>query len=560
MDITMQRIFLTGLPGSGKSSVGHAIASLLGWQFIDSDDLLAGQSGVPVGQVLTELGEERFRQLESEILRTSSDQERVVIATGGGAIISATNRELMRERGLSVYLQASVETAWQRIQQHLQQSGASAVRPLVVGNDGSQRLQKLYETRKAWYEEAEIHLDTEQHTPGTLAQRLVAYALISGFLVPPIAPREVITQQLLTSTSQAIVEWGGLRHLPATLRSYELPKRLFIVTDSVVDALYAQPLLTMLEEAGFVPQIFTIPAGEASKSFTCFQQIIDWLVQQKAEQKEAIVALGGGVVGDLTGFVASCYQRGVPLVQIPTTLLAQVDSAIGGKTGINHALGKNLIGAFYQATLIYADPAFLLTLPERVYREGWAEIIKYAMILDADLFSILEEQVVALQARDADLLSALIARCIRMKMDIVQGDERDGGLRNILNYGHTFGHALEAITEYGAWLHGEAVSIGMQVAAHIAVASGLLSQEDADRQSNLLQAFGMPVQCAGIDIDAAMQAMQRDKKVRAGSSRWVLVTGIGHAEVYSDIDTRLAREAIAAVCPPGLMSGQRVNQ
>ncbi len=387
MDITMQRIFLTGLPGSGKSSVGSSMASLLGWNFIDTDDLLAGQNGMPVGQVLTELGEERFRQLESELLRSAADSEKVVIATGGGVVISAANREFMRERGLTIYLQVSVETAWQRIQQHVEQSGESVLRPLVVGEDGPQRLRKLYETRKGWYEEAPAHIDTEKYTPELLAQRLVAYALTSGLLASPGAPREVITQQLLTSTSQGVVEWGGLRHLPDTLRSYELPKRLFIVSDSAVGALYARPLQDVLEEHGFQPHVFTIPAGEASKSFACFQQIIDWLVQQKAEQKEAIIALGGGVVGDLAGFVAACYQRGVPLVQVPTTLLAQVDSAIGGKTGINHALGKNLIGAFYQSKLIYADPAFLLTLPERVYREGWAEIIKYAMILDAELFS-----------------------------------------------------------------------------------------------------------------------------------------------------------------------------
>ncbi len=560
MDITMQRIFLTGLPGSGKLSVGRSMAALLGWDFIDTDDLLAGQSGMPVGQVLTELGEERFRQLESELLRTAAASEKVVIATGGGVVISAANREFMRERGLTVYLQVSVETAWQRIQHHLEQSGASVVRPLVVGDDGSQRLRRLYETRKGWYEEAAAHIDTEQYTSEMLAQRLVAYALISGLLASSGATREVITQQLLTSTSQGVVEWGGVRHLPATLRSYELPRRLFIVTDSAVGALYARPLQDVLEEDGFQPHIFTIPAGEASKSFACFQQIIDWLVEQKAEQKEAIIALGGGVVGDLAGFVASCYQRGVPLIQAPTTLLAQVDFAIGGKTGINHALGKNLIGAFYQAKLIYADPAFLLTLPERVYREGWAEIIKYAMILDAELFTILEEQVSALLARDAGLLSAIIARCMRMKMDIVQRDERDGGLRNILNYGHTFGHALEAITEYGAWLHGEAVSIGMEVAARIAVASGLLSQEDAKRQRNLLQAFGLPVQCAGVDIEAVMQSMLRDKKVRAGNTRWVLLTGIGHADVFSNIDTSIAREAIAAVCAPGLLSEQGASQ
>ena len=556
----MQRIFLTGLPGSGKSSVGRSMAALLGWNFIDTDDLLAGQGGVPVGQILTELGEERFRQLESEILRAATGQERVVIATGGGVVISAANREFMRERGLVVYLQVSVETAWLRIQLHLQQGGASVVRPLVVGDDGQQRLRMLYETRQGWYEEAPAHIDTEQQTPEMLAQRLVAYALTSGLLASPGAAREVVTQQLLTSTSQGVVEWGGLRHLPATLRSYEVPRRLFIVTDSAVGALYARPLQDVLEEDGFQPHVFTIAAGEASKSFACFQQIIDWLVEQKAEQKEAILALGGGVVGDLAGFVASCYQRGVPLVQVPTTLLAQVDSAIGGKTGINHALGKNLIGAFYQAKLIYADPAFLLTLPERVYREGWAEIIKYALILDAGLFNILEEQVSALLARDAGLLSAIVARCMRMKMDIVQRDERDGGLRNILNYGHTFGHALEAITEYGTWLHGEAVAIGMEVAARIAVASGLMSQEDANRQRNLLQAFGLPVRCAGVDIDAVMRAMQRDKKVRAGNTRWVLATGIGQADVFSGIDTSIAREAIAAVCSPDDRNEQGASQ
>jgi shikimate kinase/3-dehydroquinate synthase len=560
MDITMQRLFLTGLPGSGKSSVGRSIAAMLGWNFIDTDDLVAGQGGVPVGQVLIELGEERFRQLESELLRAAAAQEQVVIATGGGVVISAANREFMREHGLTVYLEVSVETAWQRIQQHLQHSGASVVRPLVVGDDGPQRLHSLYESRRVWYEEADAHIDTEQHSPEMLAQRLVAFALASGLLASPHGSRKVITQQLLTSTSQGIVEWGGLRQLPATLRSYELPARLFIVTDSAVGALYARPLEDALVEDGFQPRVFTVPAGEASKSFACFQQIIDWLVGQKAEQNEAIIALGGGVVGDLAGFVAASYQRGVPLVQVPTTLLAQVDSAIGGKTGINHPLGKNLIGAFYQAKLIYTDPAFLLTLPERVYREGWAEIIKYAMTLDAELFNILEEQTSALLARDAKLLPAIIARCIRMKMDIVQRDERDSSLRTILNYGHTFGHALEAITEYGTWLHGEAVSIGMEVAARIAIASDLLSPEDARRQRNLLQAFGLPVQCAGVDIETAMQAMQRDKKVRAGAMRWVLAKSIGYAEVFSNIDTDMVREAIAAVCSSGDRDGQEANE
>jgi shikimate kinase/3-dehydroquinate synthase len=542
----MQRIFLTGLSGSGKSTVGRLLANLLGWRFVDTDDLLSERSNMPVGQLLVELGEERFRQMETEALIDAANGERLVIATGGGAVISATNREFMSEHGMVVYLQLSVETAWQRIQEHIQQTGA--VRPLVAGVDGQQRLHDLYEARKAWYEQADVCINTDILTPAKVASRIVATALAHGYLSPPSIPREAITQHLHTGSSQAIIEWGGLQHLPLTLRSYELQPRLFVVTDSEVGALYAQPLQELLRDAGFVSHIFTVPAGESSKSFQCFQQIIDWLVEQKAESKEAIIALGGGVVGDLTGFVASCYLRGVPFIQVPTTLLAQVDSAIGGKTGINHPRGKNLIGAFYQPKLIYIDPAFLLTLPERVYREGWAEIIKYAMILDADLFSILEQNIAALQSRNAALLTAVVARCIRMKMEVVQRDERDGGLRNILNYGHTFGHALEAITDYGTWLHGEAVAIGMEVASRIAVASGLLSQEEARRQTRLLQAFDLPVRSRGVNIDAIVNAMQRDKKVRAGRTRWILSTQIGHAELYSDIDASIALDAIAAIC------------
>lgn len=542
----MQRIFLIGLSGSGKSTVGRLLANLLGWKFVDTDELLSERGNMPVGQVLVELGEERFRQMESQALIDAASQERIVIATGGGAVISATNRDFMREHGLTVYLQLSVETAWRRVQEHVRQTGA--LRPLVAGIDGQQRLYDLYEARKAWYEQADVHLNADILTPAKVANRIVATALVYGYLSSPSVAREVITQHLRTGSSQAIIEWGGLQHLPLTLRSYELQPRLFIVTDSEVGALYAQPLQELLKGAGFVPHIFTVPAGESSKSFECFQQIIDWLVEHKAEAKEAILALGGGVVGDLTGFVASCYLRGVPFIQVPTTLLAQVDSAIGGKTGINHPLGKNLIGAFYQPRLIYVDPAFLLTLPERAYREGWAEIVKYAITLDADLFGLLEEHIAALQSRDATLLTAVVARCIRMKMEVVQRDERDSGLRNILNYGHTFGHALEAITDYGTWLHGEAVAIGMEVASRIAVASGLFSQEEAQRQTRLLQAFDLPVRCPGVNTDAIMNAMQRDKKVRAGRTRWVLATHIGHAQVYSDIDASVVRDAIAEVC------------
>ena len=544
----MQRIFLTGLSGSGKSSVGRRVSELLRWDFIDTDTLLSERCGMPVGQVLIEFGEQRFRQMESEALISAAGYERVVIATGGGMVISEANRTFMREHGLTVYLETSVEIAWQRVQEQIHQSGKSAERPLVVGTDGQQRLQSLFLARNRWYEEAGVCVNTNEDPLEIVADRVVAFALTNGFLSSSSLSQETVTLQLGKITSRAVVEWGGLRYLPQSLKSAGFSQRVFIVTDSDIGRLYSEPILALLLNAGFVPQIFTIPAGEASKSILSWQQILDWLVEQKAEQREPIIALGGGVIGDLAGFVAATYHRGVPLVQIPTSLLAQVDSAIGGKTGINHPLGKNLIGAFYQPGLIIVDPAFLLTLPARVYLEGWAEIVKYGMILDAALFEMLEEHSSLLHARDATLLTKIITRCIRLKMDVVQRDERDGGLRNILNYGHTFGHALEALTDYGAWLHGEAVAIGMEVAARIAVARGLLTNEHALRQRELLLALHLPLCCPGIDTISVLEKMQRDKKVRAGHMRWILPTQIGHAEIYDDIPLALIQEAVAMVC------------
>src|SRR5579883_2300041 len=547
----MQQIFLTGLSGSGKSTVGRQVAALLNWEFVDTDDTLAARAGMQVGQTLSEYGEARFRELESEALREAAGRERVVVSTGGGIVISEANRALMREQGLVVYLRTSVETAWQRIQEHLRAAGEPAYRPLVAGPDGQQRLRELLTTRAAWYEQAPVHLTTDQLAPENAARQIIISALAGGQLLAADSVRVSSNLRLGGVVSQAVIEWGSFCQLPAALQTITTQKRVFIVTDSSVGALYAEAVRNLLEAAELEPFIFTVPAGEGSKSFTCFQQIIDWLVEHHAERSEPLVALGGGVVGDLTGFVAASYRRGVPLVQVPTTLLAQIDSAIGGKTGINHAKGKNLIGAFYQPTLIFADPAVLLTLPERAYREGWAEIIKTGVILDAELFAMLEERLPDIERRDAELLTRVVARCIRIKMDVVQGDERDSGLRNILNYGHTFGHALEAITEYGTWLHGEAVSIGMEVAGRIAVARGLISEDDLSRQRELSQAIGLPVECPGVDGEAILSAMRHDKKVLAGRSRWILPTRIGQAQMYGDVPLEIVRAAIAAVCQPG---------
>lgn len=542
----MGRIFLTGLSGAGKSTVGRLTARMLGWRLLDTDDLIAQRMGCPVGQVLSEAGEARFRLLESEALAAAASEPDVVIATGGGIVIAESNRHLMRQRGLTIYLRTSVEQAWQRLDRSTRQASSATFRPLVAGPNGQQKLEALYHTRQQWYEEAELRLVTDGQTPESLARQIIAEAIARGALCSEAAPPQEFALDLGQTTSQAVIEWGGLHHLPQRLQALGFSKRVFLVTDSSVGQWYAEPLKKLLESAGLDARIHSIPAGEASKSLATFEEAIDWLVQERAERQEPLVALGGGVVGDLAGFVAACYQRGMPLIQVPTTLLAQVDAAIGGKTAVNHPLGKNLIGAYYQPRLTLADPACLLTLPERAYREGWAEIIKYGVSLDAELFDLLETSP-AIQPHHSALLTQVIARCIRLKLEIVQGDEREQGQRAILNYGHTFGHALEAITDYTTWLHGEAVSIGMEVAAQIAQARGIFAPEDAERQQALLRKYGLPIVCPEIDTDAALERMSRDKKVRNGAMRWVLATRIGQAGVYDAVPIEQVRQAIETV-------------
>lgn len=347
-----------------------------------------------------------------------------------------------------------------------------------------------------------------------------------------------------------VVEWGGLGRLARYLEQLHLPPRIFLITDSNLQRLYAPSLLPGLTSAGYEPHLYTIPAGEASKAQEQLHAIYDWLLEQRAERREAIVALGGGVVGDLAGFAAATYLRGVPLVQVPTSLLAQVDAAIGGKTGINHPRGKNLIGAFYHPRLVLADPATLLTLPERERTEGWAEIVKYGIILDTELFARLEAHATLLrdfQPPPVALLCQIIARSIALKVSVIEEDEREQGLRAILNYGHTVGHALENVAGYGSWLHGEAVSLGMVAAAALAQQAGMFVQDEMERQNRLLEALGLPVSCQGAaPVEAILAAMRLDKKVAAKRIHWILPQRIGQVTI-STLPDELVQQVLTAL-------------
>lgn len=307
---------------------------------------------------------------------------------------------------------------------------------------------------------------------------------------------------------------------------------VLVVTNEVVAPIYLERVCNTL--SGFRVRQLVLPDGEAHKTLGTVEKILDVLVQSGYSRDATVLALGGGVVGDMAGFAAACYQRGVAFLQVPTTLLAQVDSAVGGKTAVNHSQGKNLIGAFHQPVAVVADTDTLATLPDRELKAGLAEVIKYGAIMDSAFLDWLEQNMSGLLERESENLAYAIRRSCELKARVVEMDEREHGCRAILNFGHTFGHAIEALSGYGQWLHGEAVAAGMVMAAEYSVARGLLGADEAERLKRVVRAAGLPVSPPALAGSAFMQAMAHDKKVLGGRIRLVLLRRLGEATVTDD--------------------------
>jgi 3-dehydroquinate synthase len=319
-----------------------------------------------------------------------------------------------------------------------------------------------------------------------------------------------------------------------------------VLSDSQVAPLYLARVGKALEKAGARVLSVVVEPGEQAKSWSTLDRVFDALLAARCGRDSLLVALGGGVIGDLGGFAAATYQRGIPFLQVPTTLLAQVDSSVGGKTAINHARGKNMIGAFHQPLAVIADVGTLDSLPERELRAGVAEVIKHGFILDPAFVEWLESNIEKLLARDRHALAHAVRRSCELKAQVVAEDEREAGQRAILNFGHTFGHAIEAGAGYGEWLHGEAVAAGMVMAAELSARVGSLRREDAERVTRLIARAGLPVRGPKLALDKYLELMQVDKKAAAGKVRFILLDGVGRAVLRGDLDPRLVRESIAA--------------
>jgi len=339
-----------------------------------------------------------------------------------------------------------------------------------------------------------------------------------------------------------------LPRLGEYLREHSLGSEIFVISDDNVARLYQDRISVALKNAGLDAPFFTIPAGERSKSLEIADQLYSSLISHQATRNATIIAFGGGVVGDLAGFIAATYLRGVQFVQMPTTILAQVDSSVGGKVGVNHRLGKNLIGAFHQPVFVLIDPSLLTTLPQREVLAGLAEVIKYGFIWDGWFFDLLNSQFSSIVGlADANLIETVLETCCKIKAEVVRQDERESGLRAILNFGHTIGHALESATGYETFLHGEAILHGMRGAVYLSQVAGRLPQEEAQIAQTMIRHLLPPIIPKTVSVDDLLSDMQQDKKRSTSGQLWILLDGIGHAVMTRDVSPQQVRQAVEFV-------------
>jgi len=521
-------LWLLGMMGAGKSAVGRALAAELGLPFLDLDREVEAAAGCSIAELFASKGEAAFRRRERAALEALAGR-RAVVALGGGAPAQPGVPARLAASGTRVYLRARPETLLARI-------GEAADRPLLAGLGPAERLaelRRLLALREPAYREAELVLDTDgldvAGVAAELARRLAQRPPRTRGTTPPGRRRVEVA---LGERSYAIeIGAGILGELGAAVKRTVAPTRVFVITTPPVGRRWAGPVLRSLREAGLRVKRLDVPDGERSKSLAQAGRLWDQLLAAGADRGSAIVALGGGVVGDLAGFVAATLLRGVAVVQVPTSLLAMVDSSVGGKTGVNVARGKNLVGAFHQPRLVWIDAVTLRTLPPRQLRAGLAEVVKHAAIRDAGLFAALEaEGEGLLAARAPERFVPLLERNCAIKAAVVAADERESGLRMHLNFGHTLGHAVEALARYRGVLHGEAVAIGMAFAARRSEALGLAEPGTAARLVALLERLGLPTELPAHPRRAYLAALSVDKKKRDGRIQFVALRAIGRAE------------------------------
>jgi 3-dehydroquinate synthase len=520
-------IILTGFMGTGKSSVGRLLAARLRLTFVDTDELIARRAGKPVAAIFADEGEAVFRAREAEVARELAGQSSLVIATGGGMMVAEANVAALAGGNAVICLQASPAEIVRRLQDE------QYSRPLIAGDEPAQRVQTLLAQRQSAYARF-TSIPTEGKTPEEVATSIAGCL----GLEPAAAGGETARLQVRYPGGSYEVQVGS--GLLAEVAALVGSGPAVVISDENVAPLFAR-------HCGVEP-VLTIPAGEAHKRLETVRLLYDQLLEAKLERGGTIVALGGGMVGDVAGFVAATYLRGVRLVQCPTTLLAMVDASVGGKTGVDLPQGKNLVGAFKQPEAVIADVLTLGTLPLAEVAAGMAEMVKHGLLGGS---ALLEELTAPawLPLPPPDLRQRLIARAIAVKRDVVEEDPYEKGRRAVLNLGHTFAHAIEQVSEYRV-SHGEAVAIGLAAAAHLSAALGFAPASLQDQIEQILRRLTLPVRIpAGLEPEALLLAMGQDKKRAAGRLRFVLMAAPGGVFVADDVPEQQVLQTLRAMQP-----------
>ena len=530
-----KNIILTGFMGTGKTTVGRLLAERLDRIFVDMDEQIEANFGKPIAQIFEEEGEAVFRMAEVRLSAHLAAQEGAIISTGGGALVNPGNRHVLAQSGPIICLTATVDEILRRME-------SASNRPLLPGDqeEKRKRIRELLYLRRHAYAAIPLQVDTSGRTPAQIVDAVLE-ALAGDLEVPGMTRISVDAPAGGERKRYHIcIGEGLLAHAGKLLRNRNLgPGPAAIVTNDQIGEHYVDPLRASLTRAGFEPVVCTVPEGEVHKTLATIAGLYDQFLDAGLDRRSPIIALGGGVIGDMTGFAAATYLRGAPFVQIPTSLLAMVDASVGGKTGVDLPQGKNLVGAFKQPEVVIIDPEVMATLPGVEFRSGLAEVVKHGIIDAPDLFEQLEEH-------GPTSMAHLIADAVRVKVRVVEEDPFEQGRRATLNLGHTFGHAIELVSRFSI-RHGEGVAIGQVAAANMAADLGRCDPALATRIANLVERLGLPTRVSGYDADTIMAAMVHDKKRKGKTLRFVIPQALGDVMVIDDPGEEAVRAAVASV-------------